>query len=177
LNISTEGLVGIITFYVILDVGSHLSNNTLKESLRRILSIAGVFLAVSFVLLLIYAQLFDQSTAMSTFVVIWIGSLAALLLASWKLYHRMLEHSSLIKDRELDVIKIANRQSEEMLKPLKNELSTVQKTILKNTSMICMLRESVLINDNSLAELKKSVDYTEQALNGMKSDMTFSDEK
>jgi predicted PurR-regulated permease PerM len=155
LNIATEGLVGIITFYIILDVGSHLSKNTLKESLRRILSIAGIFIAVSFVLLLIYVQLFDQSTALSTFVVIWIGSLAASLLASWKLYHRMLDHSSLIKDRELDVIKIANRQSEEMLKPLKNELLAVQKTMQKNVSMITGFGWAILTNDDLLAELKK----------------------
>ena len=177
LNIATEGLVGIITFYVILDVGSHLSKDTLKESLRRILSIAGIFIAVSFVLLLIYVQLFDQSTALSTFVVIWIGSLAASLLASWKLYHRMLEHSSLIRDRELDVIKIANRQSEEMLKPLKNELSVMRKDMHTHTSFVRLLGWAMTTNDTSLAELKKSVDHTEQVLNEMTSDMTSSDEK
>jgi hypothetical protein len=89
----------------------------------------------------------------------------------------MLEHSSLIQGRESDVVKIANRQSEEMLKPLKNELSAVQKTMQKNTSIISLLGEAVLTNDNSLVKLRKSVEYAEQALNGMKSDMAFRDEK
>ncbi len=176
LNVAIEGLSDILIFYVILDVGSHLSKDTLKESLRRILSIAGIFLAVSFVLLLIYDQLFDKSTT-PTFVVIWIGSLAASLFASWKLYHRMLEHSSLIRDRESDVMKIANRQSEEMLKPLKDELSAVQKTVNENTSVTWLLAESVATNGDSLDELEKRMEHTEQSLNDLKSDMASRDEK
>ncbi len=177
LDVAKEGLAGILIFYIILDVGSHLSMYALGESLRRILSISGIFLAISFVLMLIYDQLFDKSTATSTFVVIWIGSLAASLFASWKLYHRMLEHSSLIQGRESDVVKIANRQSEEMLKPLKDELSAVHKTLQRNTNMTTFLAEAILSNDDSFAELRKSVEYAEQALNGMKSDMAFRDEK
>lgn len=177
LDVAKEGLAGILIFYIILDVGSHLSMYALGESLRRILSITGIFLAISFVLMLIYDQLFDKSTAMSTFAVIWIGSLAASLFASWKLYHRMLEHSSLIQGRESDIVKIANRQSEEMLKPLKNELSAVHKTLQRNTNMTTFLAEAILSNDDSFAELRKSVEYAEQALNGMKSDMAFRDEK
>ena len=103
LDVAKEGLAGILIFYIILDVGSHLSMYAVGESLRRILSISGIFLAVSFVLMLIYDQLFDKSTAQSTFAVIWIGSLAASLFASWKLYHRMLEHSSLIQGRDIDL--------------------------------------------------------------------------
>ncbi len=177
LDVAMEGLSGILIFYIILDVGSHLSKDSLKESLRRILSISGIFLAVSFVLLLIYDQLFDPSTAQSTFVVIWVGSLTASLFASWKLYHRMLEHSSLIQDRESDVMTIANRQSEEILKPLKDELSAVRETLQRNTSMITFLAECILSNDDSFAELRKSVEYAEQALNGMKSDMVSRCEK
>lgn len=177
LDVAKEGLAGILIFYLILDVGSHLSMYAVGESLRRILSISGIFLAISFVLMLIYDQLFDKSTTQSTFAVIWIGSLAASLFASWKLYHRMLEHSSLILDRESDVVKIANRQSEEMLKPLKDELSAVQKTMQRNTNMINLLAECLISNDDSFAELRKSVEYAEQALNGMKSDMAFRDEK
>jgi hypothetical protein len=177
LDVAKEGLAGILIFYIILDVGSHLSMYALGESLRRILSITGIFLAISFVLMLIYDQLFDKSTAQSTFAVIWIGSLAASLFASWKLYHRMLEHSSLILGRESDVVKIANRQSEEMIKPLKDELSAVHKTLQRNTNMTTFLAEAILSNDDSFAELRKSVEYAEQALNGMKSDMAFRDEK
>ncbi len=177
LDVAIEGLAGILIFYLILDVGSHLSMYALGESLRRILSISGIFLAVSFVLMLIYVQLFDKSTATSTFAVIWIGSLAASLFAYWKLYHRMLEHSSLVQGRESDIVKIANRQSEEMLKPLKNELSAVHKTLQRNTNMTTFLAEAILSNDDSFAELRKSVEYAEQALNGMKSDMAFRDEK
>ncbi|MDE1818983.1 MAG: hypothetical protein KGI19_10330 [Thaumarchaeota archaeon] len=177
LDVAKEGLAGILIFYIILDVGSHLSMYALGESLRRILSISGIFLAISFVLMLIYVQLFDKSTTTSTFVVIWIGSLAASLFTSWKLYHRMLEHSSLIQDRESDIVKIANRQSEEMLKPLKDELLAVQKTMQRNTNMINLLAECLISNDDSFAELRKSVEYAEQALNGMKSDMAFRDEK
>jgi len=177
LDVAKEGLAGILIFYIILDVGSHLSMYALGESLRRILSITGIFLAISFVLMLIYDQLFDKSTAQSTFAVIWIGSLAASLFASWKLYHRMLEHSSLIQGRESDIVKIANRQSEEMLKPLKDELSAVHKTLQRNTNMTTFLAEAILSNDDSFAELRKSVEYAEQALNGMKSDMAFRDEK
>ena len=177
LDVAKEGLAGILIFYIILDVGSHLSMYALGESLRRILSISGIFLAISFVLMLIYDQLFDKSTTQSTFAVIWIGSLAASLFASWKLYHRMLEHSSLIQGRESDVVKIANRQSEEMLKPLKAELSAVHKTLQRNTNMTTFLAEAILSNDDSFAELRKSVEYAEQALNGMKSDMAFRDEK
>ena len=177
LDVAKEGLAGILIFYLILDVGSHLSMYAVGESLRRILSISGIFLAVSFVLMLIYDQLFDKSTAQSTFAVIWIGSLAASLFASWKLYHRMLEHSSLIQGRESDIVKIANRQSEEMIKPLKDELSAVHKTLQRNTNMTTFLAEAILSNDDSFAELRKSVEYAEQALNGMKSDMAFRDEK
>jgi len=177
LDVAMEGLAGILIFYIILDVGSHLSMYALGESLRRILSISGIFLAISFVLMLIYVQLFDKSTATSTFAVIWIGSLAASLFASWKLYHRMLEHSSLILDRESDVVKIANRQSEEMLKPLKDELSAVHKTLQRNTNMTTFLAEALISNDDSFAELRKSVEYVEQALNEMKSDMVFRNEK
>ena len=150
LDVAKEGLAGILIFYLILDVGSHLSIYALGESLRRILSISGIFLAISFVLMLIYDQLFDKSTAQSTFAVIWIGSLAASLLASWKLYHRMLEHSSLIQGRESDVVKIANRQSEEMLKPLKDELSAVQKTMHENTYVTWLLAEAITSDGDSL---------------------------
>ncbi|SMH72262.1 hypothetical protein [Candidatus Nitrosotalea okcheonensis] len=62
LDVTEEGLSGILIFYAILDVGSHLSMDALKEFLRRILSISGIFLAVSFVLILIYVQLFDKPT-------------------------------------------------------------------------------------------------------------------
>ena len=177
LDVAKEGLAGILIFYIILDVGSHLSMYALGESLRRILSITGIFLAVSFVLMLIYDQLFDQSTAMSTFAVIWIGSLAASLLASWKLYHRMLEHSSLILDRESDVVKIANRQSEEMLKPLKAELSAVQKTMHENTCVTWLLAESVATDGGFVDELEKRLERTERSLNDLKTDMAFRDVK
>ena len=177
LDVAIEGLAGILIFYLILDVGSHLSMYALGESLRRILSISGIFLAISFVLMLIYDQLFDKSTATSTFAVIWIGSLAASLFASWKLYHRMLEHSSLIQDRESDVVKIANRQSEEMLKPLKAELSAVQKTMHENTCVTWLLAESVATDGGSVDELEKRLERTERSLNDLKMDMAFRDEK
>lgn len=177
LDVAKEGLSGILIFYIILDVGSHLSMYALGESLRRILSISGIFLAISFVLLLIYVQIFDKSTAQSTFAVIWIGSLAASLFASWKLYHRMLEHSSLILDRESDVVKIANRQSEEMLKPLKDELLAVQKTMHENTCVTWLLAESVATDGGSVDELEKRLEHTEQSLNDLKMDIAFRDEK
>lgn len=177
LDVTMEGLGSILIFYVILDVGSHLSTYTLKESLRRILSISGIFLAISFVLLLIFFQLFDQSTTLSTFVVVWIASLAATLFASWKLYHKMLEHSDLIQERESDVMKIANRQSEEMLKPLKDELSAVQKSLETKTSMIQWLAESVISNDNSLVELNKNMEHVVLALNNIKFDITSREKK
>ncbi|MDE1818312.1 MAG: hypothetical protein KGI19_06890 [Thaumarchaeota archaeon] len=177
LDVAIEGLSGILIFYIILDVGSHLNVDALGESLRRILSISGIFLAISFVLLLIYVQLFDKSTAMSTFAVIWIGSLAASLFASWKLYHRMLEHSSLILDRESDVVKIASRQSEEILKPLKAELSAVQKTMHENTCVTWLLAESVTTDGGSVDELEKRLEHTERSLNDLKMDIAFRDEK
>jgi len=177
LDVAKEGLAGILIFYIILDVGSHLSMYALGESLRRILSISGIFLAISFVLMLIYDQLFDKSTNPSTFAVIWIGSLTASLLASWKLYHRMLEHSSLILGRESDIVKIANRQSEEMLKPLKAELSAVQKTMHENTCVTWLLAESVTTDGGSVDELEKRLEHTERSLNDLKMDIAFRDEK
>jgi len=161
LNIATEGLVGIITFYVILDVGSHLSKYTIRESMRRILSITGIFLAISFVLLLIYGQLFGQSITLSSFVVVWIGSLVLSIIGCWWLYHMMFNHSELITYGKIEVVKIANQQAEETLKPVKEGLASVQKLVGENIVVTNMLVEYFSSVDKSLDSLEKRMDHTE----------------
>ncbi|MGI0086792.1 MAG: hypothetical protein ACREBI_02380 [Nitrosotalea sp.] len=177
LNIATEGLVGIITFYVILDVGSHLSKDTLRESMRRILSITGIFLTISFVLLMIYGQLFGQSTTLSSFVVIWIGSLVVSIIGCWWLYHTMIKHSDLTTYDKIGVVKIANQQAEEILKPVKEGLAGVQKLLGENTVVTKMLAEYFSSVDKSLERLERRIDHTEEIVCNVKTKMDAKDKQ
>ena len=99
-----EALV-ILLGYLVLDITTHFRLQNKEETLRRVTAIAFSYSFVAYLLHFVYVQLFGVMTVqphleLLLFTVLWIGSLIASVVVSWKLYYKMLAHSGTAEVRE-----------------------------------------------------------------------------
>jgi hypothetical protein len=114
--------------YVALDVTTHLSRQTLFETMRRLIAVVTLSLIAAYLMEVIFGDVAQGAGAFQgpLLLVVWIPVLLFSLVFSWGLYHRMLGHSQRVQMERVNIVELVAKRVDEVLAPLQKQIIELQ---------------------------------------------------
>jgi hypothetical protein len=176
-QVFVEALV-ILFGYLVLDITTHFRMQNKEESIRRVPAVAFSYSFVAYLLYFVYVQLFGVMTVQPQlevllFTVLWIGSLIASVVVSWKLYYKMLAHSGTQEYAKVDVLEVARKKTEEMLSPMFQYIFTMRSAVDDLKLKIGALAQGDQKVSDSISGMSKNIANLADITTRTKNDVDF----
>jgi hypothetical protein len=114
--------------YVALDVTTHLSRQTLAETVRRLIAVVTLSLLAAYLTEVIFGDVAQGASVFQgpLLLVVWIPALLISFVFSWGLYHRMLGHSQRAQMERVNIVELVAKRVDEVLAPMQKQISELQ---------------------------------------------------
>jgi len=156
----------ILVGYIVFDVATHLTKQTVGDTGRRVFAMSTVFVISVYCLLILYGEVlsvFPQFDGLPL-TAVWLVSLVIALYGGWVLYHKALEHSKLDLVVKMDVLEECVRLLDESLKPLASAVEAEKASVSDLSGKVGKLGEVTGRLVNMVEVQRRTADEWTQAL-------------